>query len=105
EFTKNTSANFVQSLQGKVAGVNISPNSTGAGGSTDISIRGRSSLTGSTDPLIVVDGIPIGDKRFFQDTQTPNNSDAGDGLLSINPDNIKSMDVLKGGAAAALYGS
>lgn len=103
--TVNRSTNFIQSLQGKVAGVNISGMATGAGGSSTIRIRGQSAFAGANQPLIVVDGVPISNDRQYGGTQGANNSDAGDGLLSINPDIIESMTVLKGGAAAALYGS
>jgi TonB-linked SusC/RagA family outer membrane protein len=105
EFTINRTPNFIQSLQGKVAGVNISGMATGAGGSSNIRIRGQSAFAGANQPLIVVDGIPISNNRQYGGTQGANNSDSGDGLLSINPDIIESMTVLKGGAAAALYGS
>ena len=105
QVTVNRSTNFIQSLQGKVAGVNISGMATGAGGSSTIRIRGQSAFAGANQPLIVVDGVPISNDRQYGGTQGANNSDAGDGLLSINPDIIESMTVLKGGAAAALYGS
>lgn len=105
EMTVNRTTNFIQSLQGKVPGVNISGTATGAGGSSIIRIRGQSAFAGDNQPLIVVDGVPISNSRQYGDTQGANNSDGGDGLLSINPDIIESMTVLKGGAAAALYGS
>lgn len=105
EITVNRTTNFIQSLQGKVAGVNISGMATGAGGSSNIRIRGQSAFAGANQPLIVVDGIPLSNNRQYGGTQGANNSDAGDGLISINPDIIESMTVLKGGAAAALYGS
>ncbi len=105
QVTVNRTTNFMQSLQGKVAGVNISGMATGAGGSSTIRIRGQSAFAGANQPLIVVDGVPISNDRQYGGTQGANNSDAGDGLLSINPDIIESMSVLKGGAAAALYGS
>lgn len=105
EVTVNRTPNFMQSLQGKVAGVNISGMATGAGGSSNIRIRGQSAFAGANQPLIVVDGIPLSNNRNYGGTQGANNSDSGDGLTSINPDIIESMTVLKGGAAAALYGS
>ena len=105
EVTVNRSTNFIQSLQGKVAGVNVSGMATGAGGSSRIRMRGQSSFNGDNQPLIVVDGVPISNNRQYGGTQGDNNSDAGDGWLSINPDIIESMTVLKGGTAAALYGS
>lgn len=105
ETTVNRTTNFVQSLQGKLPGVNIAGMSTGAGGSSHLQIRGQSSFGGNNRPLIVVDGVPIDNTRNYGGTQGTNNSDGGDGLLSINPDAIESMTVLKGAAAAALYGS
>ena len=105
ELTVNRAPNFVQSLQGKIPGVNIAGMATGAGGSSEIQIRGQSSFDGDNRPLIVIDGVPVDNTRYFGGTQGANNSDAGDGLLSINPDAIESMTVLKGAAAAALYGS
>ncbi|MDF9798882.1 TonB-linked SusC/RagA family outer membrane protein [Catalinimonas alkaloidigena] len=105
QVTVNRTTNFIQSLQGKVAGVNIAGMATGAGGSSTIRIRGQSAFAGDNQPLIVVDGIPINNTRQYSGTQGANNSDTGDGLISINPDIIESMSVLKGGAAAALYGS
>ncbi|WOD43162.1 SusC/RagA family TonB-linked outer membrane protein [Hwangdonia lutea] len=101
---KTTSA--VNALQGRVAGVNISQNSTGAAGSSRVIIRGASSLSGSNQPLYVVDGIPILNVtkasigRFDGEF-----GDGGDDISSINPDDIESVSILKGSSAAALYGS
>ena len=94
----------INSLQGKVAGVNITQNSTGAAGSSRVIIRGNSTLTGNNQPLYVVDGIPIGNDNNGS-SGTYGGSDGGDGISSINPDDIATVSVLKGGAAAALYGS
>lgn len=106
EMTVNRTTNFMQALQGKVPGLNIAAMSTGAGGSTALNIRGQSAFSGANSPLIVVDGVPINNERLFGGTQGSfNQADAGDGLLSISPDVIESMTVLKGAAAAALYGS
>ena len=96
--------NAINALQGKVAGVNITQNSTGAAGSSRVIIRGSSSLTGSNQPLYIVDGIPIGNENNGSAGVWGGN-DGGDGISSINPDDIKSVSVLKGGAASALYGS
>ncbi|MFD1315875.1 SusC/RagA family TonB-linked outer membrane protein [Namhaeicola litoreus] len=101
---KTTSA--VNSLQGRVAGVNVSTSSTGASGSSRVIIRGASSLTGNNQPLYVVDGIPIINStkasvgRFDGEF-----GDGGDDISSISPDDIESVSVLKGSSAAALYGS
>ncbi len=117
ELAVNRTTNPMNALQGKIAGVNISSLGTGPGGTSKIRIRGQSSISGQNNPLIVINGVPIDNTNFGTN---PNNagsdgsigtrgggvtSDGGDGLLSINPDDIESMTVLKGGAASALYGS
>jgi TonB-linked SusC/RagA family outer membrane protein len=107
------STNFGNSLQGKVAGLNISAPAGGPGGSSKIRIRGQSSFGGNNSPLIVVNGVPINNTSISAGgaagngtgNPTGGSSDQGDGLQSINPDDIESMTVLKGAAAAALYGS
>lgn len=96
--------NAINSLQGKVAGVNITSNSTGAAGSSRVIIRGNNTLTGNNQPLYIVDGIPIGNDNNGS-AGVWGGSDGGDGISSINPDDIESLRVLKGGAATALYGS
>lgn len=96
--------NAINSLQGKIAGVNISQNATGAAGSSRVVIRGSSSLSGENQPLYVVDGIPINNGNNGSAGMW-GGSDGGDGISSINPDDIQSISVLKGGAASALYGS
>ena len=117
QITTNRTVNFMNALQGKIAGVNISNLGTGAAGTSKIRIRGQSSFSGQNSPLIVVNGVPIDNTNFGQNTgntggdnsvgaRSGNNySDGGDGLSSINPDDIEGMTVLKGGTAAALYGS
>lgn len=113
EFTENRSPKFVDALQGKVAGVNITQMGAGPQGSTKIRIRGVSSFGSNNQPLIVVNGVPIDNSNFgvASSSGTPGqtgdnmNMDTGDGLSSINPDDITSMTILKGGAAAALYGA
>lgn len=114
--TTNRTVNFINALQGKIAGVNISSLGTGAAGTSKIRIRGQSSFSGQNSPLIVINGVPIDNTNFGQNTgntggdnsvgnRDRNYSDGGDGLSSINPDDIEGMTVLKGGTAAALYGS
>lgn len=115
--TENRTPNFMNSLQGKIAGVNISGLGTGPAGTSKIRIRGQSSISGQNNPLIVVNGIPIDNTNFGTNPGNAaadnsvgvrgggNTSDGGDGLSSINPDDIESMTVLKGATAAALYGS
>ncbi len=104
ELTVVPTTSAINTLQGKVAGVNITQNATGAAGSTRVIIRGSSSLTGNNQPLYVIDGIPITNQTNGSAGMWGGN-DGGDGISSINPDNIESMSVLKGGAASALYGS
>lgn len=94
----------LNALQGKVAGVNITPPATGAAGTSRVVIRGPSSLTGNAEPLYVVDGVIIDNTQLGAASQW-GGSDFGDGVSSINPDDIESVSVLKGGAAGALYGS
>ncbi|WP_266363337.1 SusC/RagA family TonB-linked outer membrane protein [Tellurirhabdus rosea] len=116
QITTNRTVNFVNALQGKIAGVNISSLGTGAAGTSKIRIRGQSSFSGQNNPLIVVNGVPIDNTNFGQNNgnvggdnsiggRDRNYSDGGDGLSSINPDDIEGMTVLKGATAAALYGS
>ena len=115
--TENRSPNFMNALQGKIAGVNISSLGTGPAGTSKIRIRGQSSFSGQNSPLIVINGVPIDNTNFGTNPGNNasdnsigvrgggNTSDGGDGLSSINPDDIESMTVLKGATAAALYGS
>lgn len=96
--------NVLNSLQGKVAGVNIVGSSGAPGASTNINIRGVTSFNGSNQPLIVVDGIIFsnatnGTSNTLFDSQTSNR------LADVNPDNIESINILKGPAASVLYGS
>jgi len=112
------SVNLGNSLQGKVPGLNVSPPASGPGGSSKIRIRGQSSFSSSNSPLIIVDGIPFNNVSNGGGTNAGNggsasngsanptggSSDGGDGLQSLNQDDIESMTVLKGAAAAALYG-
>ena len=104
ELSRVKSTNPLQALRGKVAGVNISNNASGVKGSTRVVIRGNSSFNGSNQPLYIIDGISIQNEQLGTAGEW-GGIDAGDGLSTINPDDIKSVSVLKGGAAAALYGS
>ncbi|NCX70662.1 MAG: SusC/RagA family TonB-linked outer membrane protein, partial [Rhodobacteraceae bacterium] len=104
EISANPSTNAINALQGKVAGVNITGSAMGAKGSSRVVIRGSSSLTGNNQPLYVVDGITINNDNLGAAGMW-GGTDFGDGISSINPDDVASVTVLKGGAAAALYGS
>ena len=102
--------NVANSLEGKVSGVTITPSAGGAGGSSKILLRGNKSILGSSAPLIVVDGVPMSNSTRGQVSSASNmiysaQSEGGDALSMINPDDIESINVLKGANAAALYGS
>ncbi len=106
ELTKARSTNIVNSLQGKVTGVNVGRTDGNLGGSSKIIIRGATSLSGNNDPLWVVDGVPINNDQFTSNnTRISGNRDFGNGASVINPDDVETMSVLKGAAATALYGS
>lgn len=96
--------NLGDALQGRVAGVNVSNIGSGVAGSSRVIIRGNSSLSGNNQPLYVVDGIPM-DNSQLGNAGEWGGSDWGDGLTSINPDDIENISVLKGATAAALWGS
>lgn len=98
--------NLANSLSGKVSGLQIVRSSNGVGGSSKIVLRGNSSLTGSNQPLVVVDGTPMDNfTGGVDDVYGNSGTDMGNGLSDINPEDIESMTVLKGASAAALYGS
>lgn len=111
ELSDSRETNVVNSLQGKIAGVQIQGSPSTLGGSSRITIRGANSFLGENQPLFVVDGIPIDNSNFsdnsqqrgFGDDTAP--YDYGNMAQDINPENIASLTVLKGGAASALYGS
>jgi TonB-linked SusC/RagA family outer membrane protein len=97
---------FVNGIEGKIAGVNVSGVATGPNGATNVVIRGITSMTGSNQPLYVLNGIPLVNNNY---ATTDVNSgyggkDGGDGIGDINPDDIETISVLKGAAATALYG-
>jgi TonB-linked SusC/RagA family outer membrane protein len=100
-------ASFVNSLNGKVAGVTINASASGIGGSTRVVMRGDKSVNGNNNALYVLDGIPL-PNLFSASSTTPNGiyggADAGDGIASINPEDIESVSVLTGASSAALYG-
>src|SRR6478752_2925456 len=105
ELTQARSVNVINSLAGKVAGLNVTSTANGPGGAQRITIRGNASISGQNQPLIVVDGIPFNNDNQAGTVGMWGGQDKGDGLSSLNPDEIESMTVLKGGTAAALYGS
>jgi len=106
--------NVMNSLVGKVAGLDISSTSGGAGAASNVTIRGVSSLNQTNQPLYVINGIPMESKpvgignantKGNAGSQWDNAPDLGDAISNINPDDIESISVLKGAAASALYGS
>ena len=105
DLTKGQNTNVITALQGKVSGVNITSATGGPGTSNRIVLRGGSSLTGNNQALIVVDGIPIDNSNFRNSDDLNNQVDYGNRANDINPDDIENVSVLKGPAAAALYGS
>ncbi|MDR2118055.1 MAG: SusC/RagA family TonB-linked outer membrane protein [Tannerellaceae bacterium] len=111
ELTRAKDPNMINSLAGKTAGVQINRSSSGLGGSVKVVIRGSRSVNGSNQPLYVIDGVPVnsGSNSSVVTTIGGNNDagnrDAGDGISDLNPDDIESINILKGPAAAALYGT
>ncbi len=105
--TQARETNFVNSLQGKLAGVQITGASGNIGGSSRVTIRGANSVSGNNQPLFVVDGTPL-DNSSANSASTQKGDggrDFGNAAQDINPDDIESISVLKGPSAAALYGS
>lgn len=103
-FVRARETNIGNALVGRIAGVSVAKPATGPAGSSRIVIRGNSSINGSNQPLIVINGVPM-DNQNLGNAGMWGGSDGGDGISSINPDDIETMTVLKGGSAAALYGS
>ncbi len=103
--TTNKDANFINSLAGKVAGVNINASSSGTGGISKVVMRGTKSIMQSSNALYVIDGMPMRGARSSGDTGAFGSAGATEPIADINPDDIESMSVLTGAAAAALYGS
>ena len=96
---------IMSSLAGKVAGVQIAETSSDPGSSKSVIIRGVSSLSGSNQPLYVVDGVPLNNAATFSSDGLNAGFDFGNGANAVNPNDVESMTILKGAAATALYGS
>lgn len=105
ELTTVKDANFINSLAGKVAGVNINASSSGVGGATRVVMRGTKSISANNNALYVIDGIPIFNTNNGSSIGQYASQPKGEGISDINPEDIESMSVLSGPAAAALYGS
>ncbi len=111
ELSRVKDPNMITSLAGKTSGVQITRSGSGLGGSAKVVIRGNRSTSGSNQPLYVIDGVPINSSSNDWTATTiggrndAGNRDGGDGISNLNPDDIESMNILKGPAASALYGS
>ena len=102
--TANKDANFINSLNGKVAGVNINASSAGVGGASKVIMRGMKSISQTSNALYVIDGVPMFTKAQEGGTEFSSQGTT-DPIADINPEDIESISVLTGAAAAALYGS
>ncbi len=107
ELTRAKDVNMINSLSGKTAGLVIGRSSSGLGGSSRVIIRGNKSISNANQPLYVIDGVPMNNSSMGQigGSQLSGTVDGGDAISNINPDDIKSINILKGASASALYGS
>ncbi len=105
ELTRAREVNLVNSLVGRVPGLNVNSVAGGPGAASNVIIRGISSISGTNQPLYVINGVPMESQPNSQGgTQFDNGADRGDAISNINPDEIETISVLKGAAASALYG-
>ena len=102
--TSNKDANFVNALSGKVAGVNINSSSSGIGGASKVIMRGTKSIEQSSNALYVIDGVPMYNTKG-EGSMEFGSTGSTEAIADINPEDIESVSVLTGAAAAALYGS
>jgi TonB-linked SusC/RagA family outer membrane protein len=102
--SKARDTNVANSMQGRVAGLNVGGTSGGPGSSARMNIRGVTSFSGTSSPLIVINGVPM-DNTVRGSSGEWGGADLGDGISNINPDDIETMTVLKGSTASALYGA
>lgn len=105
EAVQRSEPDLLKALQGKVPGVDIRSSSGTPGAATRITIRGASSFYGDNQPLFVVDGVPYSNVMVTTTNQNEGGGAYGSGISTLDPNDIASMSVLKGAAAAALYGS
>ncbi len=106
QLTTVKDANFVNSLSGKVAGVTVNTSSSGVGGASKVVMRGTKSIMQSSNALYVIDGVPM--SNLSSETNAPDgfaSKGSTEGIADLNPEDIESVSVLTGAAAAALYGS
>lgn len=105
EISMKRTNDIMSSLSGKIAGVQITSTSSDPGSSNSVIIRGISSLSGSNQPLYVVDGVPLNNSSVSTGDGLNNGYDFGNGANAVNPDDVENMTILKGAAATAIYGS
>lgn len=105
DVTENSEPDLIRAINGKVPGVNVNLSTGVAGAANQITIRGTSSLTGNTQPLIIVDGVAYSNTEVTTSDQTTGGGGYESALSSLDPNNIASINVLKSTAASALYGS
>ena len=105
ELTTVKNTNFMNSLNGKVAGININASSAGMGGATRVVMRGPKSISQSNQALYVIDGVPITNTSHGETGSMYSSQPGSEGIADITPEDIESISVLSGPAAAALYGS
>lgn len=102
---RDNSGNIMSSLTGKVAGATVTTASSGPGAAVRVVLRGNKSISGNNNALVVIDGVPYDNSAGTQATGTGPGYGSSDGAANINPDDIESINILKGPSAAALYGS
>jgi len=104
EVVNSKEVNLVNALSSKIAGVSVVSSSGSPGASSNIRIRGNTSISGTNDPLFVVDGVPINNSQSYNNGDTVGDTDNSNRAIDINPNDIASITVLKGPSATALYG-
>ena len=105
DLTQTATPNFASALYGKAPGVRIATTPGGATSAVNITVRGINTITGRSQPLIVLNGVPIRDGEVSNNNYWADQRLRGNGLLDINPEDIENISILKGASAAALYGS
>ena len=105
DLVQKSEPDLLKSMQGKVAGVDIRTSQGTPGAATRIQLRGNSSFFGDNQPLIIVDGVPYSNNQITTSSQIVGGAAYGSGIADIDPNDIATLNVLKGSAAAALYGS
>lgn len=105
DLTSVKDVNMVNSLSGRSAGLVVTRGGSGVGSSSKVILRGNTSISGNNQPLYVIDGIPLNNANGDQPNTLYEAVDGGDGISNLNPEDIASINVLKGASASALYGS